>query len=821
MKALLGHVVDRGLSLARSSVLLALLGNGDALAVVGTPPPTSVIVTAPCAARGFAPGRRSVASSHPRCRTSGTTQCNSISSSANVDNVTTHGGSSDSGGLTPPGPGDITPPLSSASAAAPGGNPLVAGSRRTEDTPTGDVTRTGGAGAGGGGGGGGGAAVLAKANRTERGQRLRALNWVKQVRNELTSAEFALNLNGKSGSVGTLPRGTATTSSGGSTSSRNSGGGGGGGSGGGGKSEIDYDSIAERLEASLRTLQAGRPLSLLEAISQDELQEITERLKVNLAKIKKITQAEGRVKGDWRAGKASAKDGKGGAEGEAWRDAGGILDDMKEGINVNLKDVKVPEFDLFVRDDGTVDWDGAIQSGREVARFALSSGGSGSGGGGRLEGCLGRLWKGRRWQRTGEGRGGRVGKEWGNWRAKSMVLYSRRSCGGGTGAGGAGGRLDGVVVVCLVGGFEWELWDRINGQNPHEEGALAAGGSHGGSEKPAKELPEDSSVMLSLSAVGAELESRQGQLQKELDALKADARAQEASWQGLDRRNAQRAMREKEAQVNHAKRQLQLHRIDVDMERICYYVEQEIRESTATSLSEYRLLVAEFGLLDAQLANLTKLVAELTGEEAEDGVDGLVIDEDELELVSREVLDLKNRLGLDLENPAFSVDPEKVSRYVKETYEKIKDGLSFYWTGTKILGSDVGYALTLVTKAAQGSILKPREVRTLRRTAKDCVTFIPFMIILIIPLSPVGHVLVFSFIQRFFPDFFPSTYTDRRQNLLKMYTEVEKKVDWEEADPADNAEGSDDILENLRRNFIATLNQAGDQVSRGQRCADG
>ncbi|CAN0433290.1 unnamed protein product, partial [Laminaria digitata] len=76
----------------------------------------------------------------------------------------------------------------------------------------------------------------------------------------------------------------------------------------------------------------------------------------------------------------------------------------------------------------------------------------------------------------------------------------------------------------------------------------------------------------------------------------------------------------------------------------------------------------------------------------------------------------------------------------------------------------------------QGSILKPREVRTLRRTAKDCVTFIPFVIILIIPLSPVGHVLVFSFIQRFFPDFFPSTYTDRRQNLLKMYTEVEKKV---------------------------------------------
>jgi hypothetical protein len=35
----------------------------------------------------------------------------------------------------------------------------------------------------------------------------------------------------------------------------------------------------------------------------------------------------------------------------------------------------------------------------------------------------------------------------------------------------------------------------------------------------------------------------------------------------------------------------------------------------------------------------------------------------------------------------------------------------------------------------------------MRRTGKDLLTLIPFTIILIIPLSPVGHVLVFSFIQ--------------------------------------------------------------------------
>merc|ERR1712071_355520 len=80
---------------------------------------------------------------------------------------------------------------------------------------------------------------------------------------------------------------------------------------------------------------------------------------------------------------------------------------------------------------------------------------------------------------------------------------------------------------------------------------------------------------------------------------------------------------------------------------------------------------------------------------------------------------------------------------------------------------------------------KPREVRTLRRTIRDFFTFIPFVIILIIPLSPVGHVLVFGAIQRFFPDFFPSMFTERRQNLLQLYenaeySEITLNENWKE-----------------------------------------
>lgn len=68
-----------------------------------------------------------------------------------------------------------------------------------------------------------------------------------------------------------------------------------------------------------------------------------------------------------------------------------------------------------------------------------------------------------------------------------------------------------------------------------------------------------------------------------------------------------------------------------------------------------------------------------------------------------------------------------------------------------------------------GASLKPREVLSLRRTAQDVLAFVPFAIILIAPLTPVGHVLIFGFLQRYFPGFFPSQFSSRRQELVMRY----------------------------------------------------
>ncbi|KAJ8603286.1 hypothetical protein CTAYLR_006953 [Chrysophaeum taylorii] len=107
-------------------------------------------------------------------------------------------------------------------------------------------------------------------------------------------------------------------------------------------------------------------------------------------------------------------------------------------------------------------------------------------------------------------------------------------------------------------------------------------------------------------------------------------------------------------------------------------------------------------------------------------------------------------------------------------------GLAFYADGSKLLAADVAFCLSLLGRAFNGETLAQREVRVLRRTLKDLSTTVPFIIILLIPLSPIGHVLVFGAIQRFFPEFFPSCYTERRQNLVRLYSSAERYEPWDQ-----------------------------------------
>ena len=211
--------------------------------------------------------------------------------------------------------------------------------------------------------------------------------------------------------------------------------------------------------------------------------------------------------------------------------------------------------------------------------------------------------------------------------------------------------------------------------------------------------------------------------------------------------------------------QLSLKAALLEMERIYITLESEL--SVTSSLVDQLLqAVSRYGTMEAELRGMVELV-ELDRHED--------VDEASLELLERDIALLLLQLGLstaDAEGKE-SLSWARTKEAIDVNVNKTREGIAFYSRGVQLMGEDVQLVINMLGRAVvQGYTLRSREVKLLRRIAKDLLTIIPFIIILIIPLSPLGHVLVFSFIQRFFPDFFPSQFTESRQNIMAMYSSI-------------------------------------------------
>ena len=334
--------------------------------------------------------------------------------------------------------------------------------------------------------------------------------------------------------------------------------------------------------------------------------------------------------------------------------------------------------------------------------------------------------------------------------------------------------------------FGTELWERLNGKEEEEGipsiGELLAPASVK-SEVETEEVKRLRGATALLEEGLATLSEADADFKRRLRLARSDGHAISS-----DDLASLRRTEEKEVEL---RKLLTLTQLDLDMERICVYLEQDLSEgggggvsgSTADSPMDLKLVVAEVTLIERQLMSVLAGLPR-AGEIDEEVLNGEpnmlvgLVEEEELAILTGKVADLKGRLGIDATG-GKPVDWGTIGVLSQETADKLREGLAFYGDGTRMLISDIQYAWKLLLKAAQGSTLKPREVNTMRRTGKDVLTLVPFTIILLIPLSPVGHVLVFSFIQRFFPDFFPSCYTEKRLNLRRLYAEIKTQSDDE------------------------------------------
>jgi len=350
------------------------------------------------------------------------------------------------------------------------------------------------------------------------------------------------------------------------------------------------------------------------------------------------------------------------------------------------------------------------------------------------------------------------------------------------------------------------LWDRLNGSA--YDGASSAAPS-------GLPLPStlESDRAAAVDALLGEIEELEKKLQ---EASKArETRLRKAGIQGRARMAAE--LRQMDNEVAAVSRALAVRTLQLEMEYIYGCLEGEVIDilgdpsaaaaaqhqegslsssfqsssigsSVALALSrrgstdEVALLAAEFRQLDAELAAMAS--------EVEAG-GALYIDDADIAALATEIPDLRLRLGVG-DTTVFGgsgLSLSKMQMQVRQAVSTITDAANFGTRGVRLLGTDAGAAGRLFWRALLGGTLKPREVAALRRTARDLLTFIPFAIILILPLTPVGHVLIFGFIQRYFPGFFPSQFTSRRQDLMVKYEQLTKQL--QEAQVAAEAESDE------------------------------
>nr|XP_004302877.2 PREDICTED: uncharacterized protein LOC101310236 isoform X2 [Fragaria vesca subsp. vesca] len=96
------------------------------------------------------------------------------------------------------------------------------------------------------------------------------------------------------------------------------------------------------------------------------------------------------------------------------------------------------------------------------------------------------------------------------------------------------------------------------------------------------------------------------------------------------------------------------------------------------------------------------------------------------------------------------------------------------WMGTHLLFIDLMSALELLLKQLRGHKISRRERNKLQRTLNDITSLIPVTILMLLPVSAVGHAAIFAAINKYIPGLIPSPYSSERLDVVKQLTRTKK-----------------------------------------------
>ncbi|XP_058091191.1 uncharacterized protein LOC131237447 [Magnolia sinica] len=86
-----------------------------------------------------------------------------------------------------------------------------------------------------------------------------------------------------------------------------------------------------------------------------------------------------------------------------------------------------------------------------------------------------------------------------------------------------------------------------------------------------------------------------------------------------------------------------------------------------------------------------------------------------------------------------------------------------------------------------GDELTEKEKKALQRTITDLASVVPIGILMLLPVTAVGHAAILAAIQRYVPALIPSTNAPERLDLSRQLEKV-KEMEMGETSPEDGAE---------------------------------
>jgi hypothetical protein len=99
--------------------------------------------------------------------------------------------------------------------------------------------------------------------------------------------------------------------------------------------------------------------------------------------------------------------------------------------------------------------------------------------------------------------------------------------------------------------------------------------------------------------------------------------------------------------------------------------------------------------------------------------------------------------------------------FIKKTIHWLREGITHYWTGTKLFVAETRTAISILKSLTRGNKLTRRERVQLLRSAGDMFKLVPFMVFAIVPFLE----FLLPLALKLFPNMLPSTFEDKLKKV--------------------------------------------------------